>query len=129
MSKSDILRKLSSRKFWVCVVGFVSALLVAFNVGENQIAQVTAVITAFGTLVAYLLAEGAADVASIKSTSTVTSTTITESKNVNMESKLSAKQADNVAKTLSGAAPTESTEEEKSAVVVSSAKDDAEEDD
>ena len=130
MSKSDILRKLSSRKFWVCLIGFVSSMLVAFNVGENQIAQVTAVITAFGTLVAYLLAEGAADVASIKSTSTVTSTTITESKNVNMESKLSAKQTDNVAKTLSNwsqGTPTEATEEDKS-VVVSSAKDDAEDD-
>ena len=120
MSKSDILRKLSSRKFWVCVVGFVSSLLVAFNVGENQIAQVTAVITAFGTLVAYLLTEGAADVASIKSTTT--STTITESKNVNMESKLSAKQTDNVAKTLSNAAaPAESVEEDKSAPTVVSA--------
>lgn len=101
MSKSDILKKLTSRKFWVCLVGFVSSLLVAFNVGENQIAQVTAVITAFGTLVAYLLAEGAADVASIKSATT--STTITESKNVNMESTLSAKQNDNIVKTLSNA--------------------------
>lgn len=118
MSKSDILRKLASRKFWICLIGFVTSILVAFNVGENQIAQVTAVITAFGTLVVYLLTEGAADVASIKSTTT--STTITESKNVNMESKLSAKQTDSVAKTLSNAAPGETVSEEISTVVSAS---------
>ena len=131
MSKNDILRKISSRKFWVCLIGFVSSILVAFNVGENQIAQVTAVITAFGSLIVYMLTEGATDIASIKSSSTITSTTITESKNVNMESKLSAKQADTVAKTLSNSstAPTASEGEElksESTVVASPYEDDKE---
>lgn len=129
MSKNDILRKLSSRKFWVCLIGFVSSILIAFNIGENQIAQVTAVITAFGSLVVYMLTEGATDVASIKSSSTITSTTITESKNVNMESKLSAKQADTVAKTLSNSStvPTAGEGEEpksESSVVASPYEDD-----
>ena len=32
MNKEDIIRKLTSRKFWVALIGFITALLVAFNV-------------------------------------------------------------------------------------------------
>lgn len=61
MSKQDIVRKLTSRKFWVALVAFVSALLTAFAVPDASISQVTAIIMAFGSLVAYLFAEGWAD--------------------------------------------------------------------
>lgn len=54
-------QKLSSRKFWAAVVGFVTALLVCFNMTENEIAQVTSVIMAGGTLIAYIFAEGWVD--------------------------------------------------------------------
>lgn len=54
-------QKLSSRKFWAAVVGFVTALLVCFNLTENEIAQVTSVIMAGGTLIAYIFAEGWVD--------------------------------------------------------------------
>lgn len=53
--------KLSSRKFWALIAGFIGSLLVAFNVGENEIAQVTAIITAFGSVVVYILAEASVD--------------------------------------------------------------------
>lgn len=56
-----IKKKLSSRKLWVSVIGFVSALLVACNVPEGSISQVSAIISAFGSLVAYIVAEGYAD--------------------------------------------------------------------
>ena len=52
MNKEDILRKITSRKFWVAVVAFISALLVAFKVPEASISQVTAIIMAFGSLFA-----------------------------------------------------------------------------
>lgn len=78
MNKKDFLRKISSRKFWAMVAGFVSSILVIFNVGDNQIAQITAIITAFGSIAVYMLAEGSADVAQISSSTT--STTITEQK-------------------------------------------------
>ena len=58
MDKIDWKRKLTSRKFWVALVGFVTALLVAFRLEEADIAQVAAVIMAFGTLISYILAEG-----------------------------------------------------------------------
>lgn len=66
MNKEDILRKITSRKFWVAVVSFISALLVAFKVPEASISQVTAIIMAFGSLFAYIFAEGWVDSARVK---------------------------------------------------------------
>ena len=40
MNKNDIIRKLTSRKFWVAVAGFVSGLIVAFD-GDAQTAYVS----------------------------------------------------------------------------------------
>lgn len=61
MNKADLIRKLTSRKFWVAVVGFVTALLVAFNVDTGSIEKITSIIMSFATLIAYILAEGMAD--------------------------------------------------------------------
>lgn len=58
---NTIKRKLSSRKLWVSVIGFVTALLVACNVPEGSVSQISAIISAFGSLVAYVVAEGYAD--------------------------------------------------------------------
>ena len=54
-------RELTSRKFWLAVIGFVTALLVAFGVEDIKIEQVCALIGAMGTLCAYIFAEGYAD--------------------------------------------------------------------
>ncbi|WP_130837513.1 hypothetical protein [Lachnoclostridium sp. Marseille-P6806] len=61
MTKADMIRKFTSRKFWFAVVAFVSAILTAFNVPEASAAQVTSIIMAFGALIAYIFAEGWAD--------------------------------------------------------------------
>lgn len=58
---NDIKRKLTSRKFWVALVGFITALLVAFNVDNGSIEQVASIVMSFGTLIAYIFAEGFAD--------------------------------------------------------------------
>lgn len=60
-NKIDWRRKLSSRKFWVALVGFVSATLFAFNVAEADIEKVTGVIMAGSSLISYVLAEGYID--------------------------------------------------------------------
>ena len=60
-TKINWKQKLSSRKFWALVVGFVSPLLLAFGVGENVVTQVAAIIAAGGAVVAYLFAEGMVD--------------------------------------------------------------------
>lgn len=57
----DWKRKLTSRKFWAAVVGFVAPLLLAFGVADAAVTQVTGIIMAGGTLVAYIIAEGLVD--------------------------------------------------------------------
>lgn len=61
MNKQDIIRKLTSRKFWIALIGFITALLVGFNVDTASVEKITSIIMAFGTLIAYILAEGFAD--------------------------------------------------------------------
>ena len=73
--KIDWIKKISSRRFWLALIGFVSALLVAFHVGQNDIAQVSAIISAFGTLVIYILSESAVDKAAAGASQNVTTTT------------------------------------------------------
>lgn len=64
--KIDWKRKLTSRKFWLAVIGFVTALLVVFNVDKLTVEQVVAIISALGTLVAYIIGEGMTDAAHVK---------------------------------------------------------------
>lgn len=61
MNKINWKRKLTSRKFWAAVVGFTTAILIAFKVDSLTVEQVTTVISALGVLVAYILGEGLAD--------------------------------------------------------------------
>lgn len=60
-------QKLTSRKFWAALIGFVTALLVAFGVNDLTIEQVVALITAASTLIAYIIGEGMVDAARINS--------------------------------------------------------------
>ncbi len=65
MTWNDIKRKLTSRKFWTAVAGFASMLIVAFGGTEETATQVTALIMAGATLVAYIIGEGMADAANV----------------------------------------------------------------
>lgn len=59
-------QKLTSRKFWAAAIGFVTAVLTAFNVPNLTVEQVVAIITACSTLIAYIIGEGLVDSARIK---------------------------------------------------------------
>ena len=59
--KIDWKKKLTSRKFWTALIGFVSAVLVAMNTSDLAIEQVTAILGGLSVLVAYILAEGFTD--------------------------------------------------------------------
>ena len=61
MTKENIIRKLTSRKFWLAVIGFVTPLLLAFGVAEDTTTQVTGIIMAGADVLGYLIAEGLAD--------------------------------------------------------------------
>ena len=56
-------QKLTSRKFWAAVIGFVTALMVAFGVDDLTIEQVVSVISASAVLIAYIIGEGMVDAA------------------------------------------------------------------
>lgn len=62
-------QKLTSRKFWAAVVGFITAILVAFGIPDLTIEQVVAVITAAATLIAYIIGEGLVDAARVNAES------------------------------------------------------------
>lgn len=63
MEKIDWKRKLTSRKFWAAIAGFVAMLVVAFGGTEDQATQITALIMAGAAVVAYIIGEGLADAA------------------------------------------------------------------
>ena len=65
MTKDQIVRKLTSRKFWIAVVAFVTALLTAFHVSDGSISQVASIIMAFGSLISYMFVEGWTDSSSL----------------------------------------------------------------
>lgn len=65
MTWEDIKRKLTSRKFWVAIVEFVSMLLLANGMTENQVGQITAIIMAGAGVLAYIIAEGLTDKESV----------------------------------------------------------------
>lgn len=61
MTKAEIIRKLTSRKLWVAVAGFVSGLIVAFD-GDAQTAEtISGLILQGASVLGYLIAEGLAD--------------------------------------------------------------------
>jgi hypothetical protein len=61
MTKKDIIRKLTSRKLWVAVAGFVSGLILAFGGNDSTAATVSGVILQGASVLGYLLAEGLTD--------------------------------------------------------------------
>ena len=61
MNKIDWKRKLTSRKFWTAIASFVSMLIVALGGVEQVATQVTALIMAGASVIAYIIGEGLAD--------------------------------------------------------------------
>ena len=61
MNKIDWKRKLTSRKFWAAIASFVSMLIVALGGAETVATQVTAIIMAGASVIAYIIGEGLAD--------------------------------------------------------------------
>lgn len=59
--KIDWKRKLTSRKLWMAIVGFISMLIVAFGGSENEATQIAALIMAGADVIGYMIAEGLAD--------------------------------------------------------------------
>ena len=65
--KIDWAAKLTSRKFWMAICGLVSGLLMAFRADEHTVENITGIIMALGSVVAYCIGEGLADAARAES--------------------------------------------------------------
>ena len=63
MTKDDMLRKISSRKFWALIASLITAFLVLLKAPEETITQVVAVVGAFASIAVYILAEASVDAA------------------------------------------------------------------
>lgn len=57
----DWKRKLTSRKLWAAIAGFVSGLMIYFGRSESEATQVAALIMAGASVIAYCVGEGLAD--------------------------------------------------------------------
>lgn len=64
--KIDWTKKLTSRKLWVALAGFIAGLIVAFGGTESTASTVSGVILQGASVIGYLLAEGLVDAASAK---------------------------------------------------------------
>ena len=67
MSRDDWMRKLTSRKFWAAIAGFVTGLVVYLKAPTTDPGAITALIMSLGTLIAYIVGEGLADAAGARS--------------------------------------------------------------
>lgn len=57
----DWKRKLTSRKFWLAVIGLVSGLILAFGGDEKTAETVGGCIMSAASVIGYLIGEGLAD--------------------------------------------------------------------
>ena len=68
MTKIDWVRKLTSRKLWVALIGFVTGILIFCGMPENQAAQIGSLILQGASVVAYIIGEGLIDAAHVANT-------------------------------------------------------------
>lgn len=59
----DWKSKLTSRKFWMAVVGFISGIMMAFKVDAQTVETISGVVMAGASVIAYIIGEGMADAA------------------------------------------------------------------
>ena len=63
MDKINWKQKLTSRKLWLAVAGLIVGVLALFGVNADMAQQVSGVIMALGSVVAYIVGEGLVDAA------------------------------------------------------------------
>lgn len=63
--KIDWAAKLTSRKFWLALTGLVSGILVALKLDEQTVTQITGIIMAGASVIAYIIGEGLIDAAGV----------------------------------------------------------------
>lgn len=59
--KETLIRKLTSRKLWVALVGVVVGIAAAFGVDGNEYAEVAGIVTSAVSVLGYVFAEASVD--------------------------------------------------------------------
>lgn len=57
----DWKRKLSSRKLWLAIAGFVAGIMVFLGKSESEASQVSALIMSAASVISYIISEGLID--------------------------------------------------------------------
>ncbi len=60
---NTFLRKLSSRKLWIAVVGVVVGIAAAFGIDGNEYTEIAGIVTAAASVVSYIFGESRVDAA------------------------------------------------------------------
>lgn len=63
MEKIDWKRKLTSRKMWAAIIGFITSILAVFNLPDATVNQIIGVVSSVSVLIAYIIGEGLVDAA------------------------------------------------------------------
>lgn len=63
MKKIDWVQKLSSRKFFVCLAGLVTGLIIYFGGTQEEATAIEGIIMSIASIVTYICAEAATDAA------------------------------------------------------------------
>jgi uncharacterized membrane protein len=69
MNQINWKSKLTSRKFWIAIISFVTLLLTSFGLPDNVVSQVSAIVMAGATVIAYIIGEGLIDSQNVASSS------------------------------------------------------------
>ena len=59
--KIDWVRKLSSRKFWVCLAGLITGLIIYFGGTKEDAVAIEGIIMSIASIVSYVFAEATTD--------------------------------------------------------------------
>ena len=60
---NTFLRKLSSRKLWVAIVGVVVGIAAAFGIEGNEYTEIAGIVTAAASVISYIFGESRVDAA------------------------------------------------------------------
>ena len=66
MNKNDMIRKLTSRKFWLAIAAFITELIVVFKGDAATAETISGMIMAGATVIAYIIGEGLIDTAGME---------------------------------------------------------------
>lgn len=60
-TRKNLIRKFTSRKFWLAVVTFITCICVFLGSSSETVERISSLIMAGGTIIAYIIGEGLAD--------------------------------------------------------------------